>query len=380
MSHKTNLPNRHGRKKRTQLLTGTTMPDLPVVDWSSIGQDPPVLVTDKDWNPDTNTIPVDLVIITWTSAEWAAFDHVFCDSGQPMPYEYYENESWKDPWKYYHTGWETIESELPSSAPSQTHKAWGSCRIVEFPSNGQKALLFKSDMHISTDGPELPLRNMVEQIISGFSPSMILTIGTAGGSRLQDNLGTANITNAARFDLTGEFEPCHYPFNHKTFTNSWEPQTDLLDNAKSLFMETPVTMDELNGLYNANLDELQNPDTGQPYTLEQLMNKNIEPGAIPPLANILSGTPVLTTNGYEVANTSGNYDYFAAMEMDDAVIAMISDEHKVPFGIVRNISDPVQNADLATEVQGNWGGIIYSEYGFYTSYNGALAAWSVMAV
>lgn len=64
--------------------------------------------------------------------------------------------------------------------------------------------------------------------------------------------------------------------------------------------------------------------------------------------------------------------------MDDAVIAMAAGEHKVSCGIVRNISDPLQNADLAEKVQGNWGGIICSEYGLYTSFNGALAAWAAI--
>ncbi len=380
MSQTLHLPARLGGAHYTQVLTETVMPDLPVVDWGTIGAEAPTSVTNEDWDPNTNTIAVDTVIITWTGAEWAAFDHVFCNSGSPMPYKYYENESWRDPWKYYSNNWDSIKDELPSDAPSLTHSAWGSCRIVQFPSNGKKALLFKSDMHISTDGPKLPLRNMMQQIISDFSPSLILTIGTAGGARVRDNLGTVNVTNAARFDLTGEFVPCDYPFNHKTFSNAWSPDTTLLDSVKSLLMETPITNDQLEYLWEKNSWELKDPSTGKPYPLDALTNREIEPGKIPPLANVLLGTPVLTTNGYQVANTDGNYDYFAAMEMDDAVIAMIADEHRVPFGVVRNISDPVQNADINETVQGNWGGVIYGEYGLYTSFNGALVAWSVAAV
>ncbi len=381
MTHTTKYPNRLGDGEYKRSTTSPTMPPLPVVDWGSIGANKPKLVTGTDWNPDTNTIQVDMVIMTWTSAEWAAFDHVFCNSDQEMPYAYYENEYWHDGWQYYHNGWDKIEGELTSKSPSKTHKAWGSARIVEFPSNGKKALLFKSDMHISTDGPDLPLRNMVQQLIDDFKPKFVFTIGTSGGSRVHDCIGTVNITNAARFDLSGEFEPKHYPFNHKTFENDWEPTGDLLDKLRNsdLLMETPVTESELEKLRSDNLKELKNPDTGEAYSLKELANAEIAPGQVPPKINHLPGVPVLTTNGYVVGNTSGNYDYFAVMEMDDAVIGMISNENKVSWGVCRNISDPVQNAGINEGVQANWGGLVYGEYGLYTSFNGALAAWASVA-
>jgi hypothetical protein len=37
------------------------------------------------------------------------------------------------------------------------------------------------------------------------------------------------------------------------------------------------------------------------------------------------------------------------------------------------------NAVLPAKVQGNWGSAVYDAYGFYTSYNGALAAWAMLA-
>lgn len=46
---------------------------------------------------------------------------------------------------------------------------------------------------------------------------------------------------------------------------------------------------------------------------------------------------------------------------------------------MRNISDPVRNAKLPSEVQGNWGSAVYHVFGMYTSYNGALVAWAMLA-
>lgn len=374
-----NLPNRLGGGTHEHIDLKVKMPDLPAIDWSTIGEEKPVWITDQNWGPDNNSIDIDMIIITWTSAEWAAFDHVFCNSDKPMSHSYYDDDSWRREWKLYHTNWDKIKGELPPDAPSLKDSAWGSCRIVEFPSNNKKALLFKSAMHISTDGKDIPLRNMMEQLIEDFDPALILTIGTSGGSRNQDDLGTTNITDTARFDLTGEFEPKQYPFNHKTFSNNWKPDTKLVESIKGFLMETPVTLSELELLREKHPSKLTDPATGAAYPLYRLINKEVQPGKIPPKINILSGIPVLTTNGYQVGNTSGNYNEYAAMEMDDAVIAMKSDEKNIPFGVVRNISDPVQNSDIDEKVQGNWGGIIYSEYGLYTSFNGALAAWAAAA-
>ena len=69
----------------------------------------------------------------------------------------------------------------------------------------------------------------------------------------------------------------------------------------------------------------------------------------------------------------------AVIEMDDAVIGKVCKSKNVHFGFIRNVSDPVQNAALPSAVQGNWGSAIYDSYGVYTSYNGALAAWAIIA-
>ena len=64
--------------------------------------------------------------------------------------------------------------------------------------------------------------------------------------------------------------------------------------------------------------------------------------------------------------------------MEDTVICMVC-EHKTPFCLVRNVSDPVINGDLPYPVQEAWAGYIYQQRGLYTSYNGALATWAMIA-
>ena len=87
---------------------------------------------------------------------------------------------------------------------------------------------------------------------------------------------------------------------------------------------------------------------------------------MPAINNLTAaGTPLVTAKSFVVANTSGNLANFACVEMDDAVIAMAA-TGKTAFGSVRNISDPIQNANLPEAFQGQWGEAIYTAYGMYT--------------
>jgi len=92
-----------------------------------------------------------------------------------------------------------------------------------------------------------------------------------------------------------------------------------------------------------------------------------------------AGTPLLTAQSFVVATTDGNLDEFACVEMDDAIIAETCVAANIAFGFVRNISDPAQNSEITpAKMQGHWGEAVYSAYGFYTSYNGAIATWAIL--
>ena len=343
------------------------MPPLPAVNWTSIGKEAPQ-ISDPSGYDKTKPLPkADVVILTWTDAEWAALDHVFCDSDVAMSYNAIaDTKSWNGSWLFYARDFSSVAGELTGKSPSKANQAWGRFRIVTI--NAKKVLLFKSDMHISTDSVKIPLINLVSQIIADAKPSLILTIGTAGGTRNQDDLGTVSITNAAHFLLDGEYKT--KTFNNKTYSSSWKTTAAKLAVVDKLLMETPVVTAHLQELLaKMNTKEKSN------LTLAQVENKEIKPGAIPPKLNILA-TPVLTTNGYGVGNTGGNYKDYAAVEMDDAVVAMQASVAGTVFGVLRNISDPVQNAALAEKIQQSWAGSIYNAYGFYSSFNGALAAWA----
>ena len=346
------------------------MPPLPTVDWTSTGKSAPQPIAISSFAKGQALPRADVIIITWTSAEWAALDHVFCDSDQPMSYNAIANtKSFSTDWLLYDRDFSSVVDQLTSKSPSKNDDAWGKFRMVTV--NNKRVLLFKSDMHLSTDGTPIPALQMVDQIIADSTPSLILTIGTAGGTRNQDNLGSVNITNAAHFVLESGF--ANKPFNNQTFTDNWTFTAADLGLVNNLLLPTPVTTAVLQEL----LDKM-NTQEKTSFTLADVMNAEIKPGAIPPVLNTLWPTPTLTTNGYGVADDKGNYANYAVMEMDDAVVAMEATAKNIAFGIVRNISDPVQVSSLTSSIQESWAGTIYNTYGFYSSFNGALAAWAIL--
>ena len=53
------------------------LPPLPAVDWSRVSQHAPTPTPLGPTKPDAALPRADVVVITWTSAEWSALDHVF---------------------------------------------------------------------------------------------------------------------------------------------------------------------------------------------------------------------------------------------------------------------------------------------------------------
>ena len=331
-------------------------PDLPAIDFSAVGQQAPVLLD----TPSNYLTEADVVVMTWAEAEWAALQQVFCDGGNPMPYSDSHESSW--------SGWQKYDADMPSGAPSDW-TYWGEYRLVQI--QGQTVMLFKSNTHLDWPG-ESYLQDLINKIAEYVKPSLLLSIGTAGGAKSTDHIGTVRAVSAGTFDDGSGSWP--------TYSNDWSADWSVLDNSGfgPLLFAIPTTNSDLQSL----CDQVNQYYGYQPpYTLDQLNPGDLNMGdSSPAIDNTTGGsTSLLTTSSFVVGTTAGTYDQYAVIEMDDAVIGQVCNEKSIPFGFIRNVSDPVQNSDLPSDVQGNWGSCIYDCYGFYTSYNGALAAWAIIA-
>lgn len=329
----------------------TNTPPLPAINWATVGVQAPQLLTTPNQLP-----KADAVVITWADSEWAAMQQVFCNSGQPMPYTKREEGSWG--------GWVKYDDGAPSEL-----KYWGYYRLVRV--GAAQVLLFKSNAHYAASQGEQNLEGLVNRFLQTVKPELILSVGTAGGARMSDPVGTVNVVHAATLYESNQPQTA-WP----TFSNAWPAVWTLLGMKAfgKLLLPIPTTAGDLKSLA-AQFNQFY----GTKYSLNVLNPSNLNMGASVPAINNLTGkgTALLTANSFVVANTSGNLGKFACVEMDDAIIARTA-TNKAAFGSIRNISDPVQAASLPAEFQGHWGEAIYTAYGFYTSFNGALAAWAVL--
>ncbi|MGC1902258.1 MAG: hypothetical protein WA715_00390 [Candidatus Acidiferrum sp.] len=335
----------------------TNHPDLPVVNWAAIGKAAPVLLATP------NELPAaDAVVITWAEAEWAALQHVFCGSGAPMTYGKRNQGLWPD-WVEYSTG-----------APASLGY-WGYFRLVQV--GQKKVLLFKSNTHYAASQGEQNLEALTNHLIQRVAPKLILSVGTAGGAREADPVGTVNVVRVDALYETNQPQST-WP----SFSSTWDPSVGMLNatNFDNLLFAVPTTRADI-----AAVVSQFNQFYGMNFSLNDLDPLNLNFGsvtsntALPAINNLtINNTKLVTAKSFVVANTSGNLSSFACVEMDDAVIAKAAAAGNTLFGSIRNISDPVQSAALTPTFQGHWGEAIYTAYGMYTSFNGAIAAWAAL--
>jgi hypothetical protein len=343
-------------KQRSFAPVIAATPDLPVVDWSGVGQVAPVLV-----GATGGGLPAaDVVVITWADAEWAAMQHVFCASGVVMPYSDRNTGAW--------SGWTKYAVGMPSSSVSGWDY-WGEWRLVEIA--GKRVLLWKSNTHLDFPG-QTQLTAMMQMLIKEVGPGMVVSIGTAGGAMVGDHVGTVRAVSAGTLYESGKAQG-----SWPVYSNAWSAASTVLHKAgfASLLLPVPTTESDLAGLVTQF-----NSYYGSSYSIFDLDPDGLNSGDTQP--KVFDGTggavSLLTTPTFVVGTTAGTYGTYACIEMDDAVLGDVCKAAGVAFGFVRNVSDPVQSAALPAEVQGSWGSAVYDAYGFYTSFNGALAAWAAL--
>jgi hypothetical protein len=331
-------------------------PPLPAVDFAAVGKAAPALPATP-----AHILPkASAVVITWAEAEWAAMQQVFC-GGATMPYSDRARSTWP--------GWQMYSSALPAGAPNGW-TYWGYYRLVHV--GATPVLLFKSNTHLDFPGAKY-LQALIDLLVQKVTPAVILSIGTAGGSKPSDHIGTVRAVSAGTLYEAGKPQ-ASWPL----YANAWQGSNAILTNAnfKQLLLPVPTHSADLQALCT-QFNKLHNAS----YTLAQLDPDGLNLGdPIPQIDNQTgSGASLLTTPTFVVGTTNGNYQNYTSIEMDDAVIGAACASSNTAFGFIRNLSDPAQNAALPAGVQGGWGSAVYDAYGFYTSYNGAVAAWAMLA-
>lgn len=343
--------------------------DLPIIDWASISACAPTRLPLSATTPATELPSADIALITWTSAEWSALDHVFLNSDKKRGPDARE---WRDNWV-----------PLTLTGESTPILYFQLVSVTTDAKTEKKILLVKSEVHLAHPPYIVGVESLVDTIIAQSGVTTIISTGTAGGSSIDQPLGDVVLTCAAHIELEKSENTDHCTYNGQTFTGTdIFSKTSLYESVKDTLMMPLVDIWNDTSI-KKSVDEL-NERASTSYTAEDLINTPLVPSNLKNNQIEFSGvTPLLTTDYYYIDGGASASKY-CFLEMDDAVIAHQCEQQKIAYGFIRNVSDPVvvtedKNGNaIPAEIREDWSGIVYSLCGFYTTFNSALTCWAAI--
>lgn len=347
------------------------LPDLPVIDWKSIGAEAPRIIPFDYSGPDAALPKADRVVITWTTAEWSALDHVLVDSR--IPRGPYSSTEWRDAWKSYAKGASQYGSDL-----------WGYYLLIGITDKSgkeQRVLLFKSETHLAHPPYGPGLVAMTQHICEDAQPSQLYSIGTAGGASLNEVLGDVDVTNAghAQMELTENMA-----YNDKNVKCSFYPPFDLVTDVQKLFIPLNSVIDR-DELYYMIYQLHKESEGSHDLWYDDLVNYPLNPDNTGDNKALEMKDKALLTTDYYFISSGDDTDQYSSLEMDDTVIGIAAEQAGVDYTFVRNISDPIiaskakDGTTIPRQVREDWSSLIYETAGLYTSFNGALTTWALIA-
>lgn len=292
-------------------------------------------------SPDAALPKCDVVIVTWTVEE----ARCLADTLTP-------GHASKTDWYAYTRNFQDMFVPLiQHGAPALESKRLASW----FPTaiGGKHVLCMKSELHLSQDGPKMPVALLWKQIIAETQCKLIITTGTAGGIGADMELGDVVVATSVRFDCMAQFK--NSPFHSEVFECS-TLATGSLGMAATLF--------------KANVDHLP--------TATRLPKVMVRAGAGGP-------ADVVTTDFFafdDSANDFGLQGLGRAVEMGDAVLGMVIGElgaDAPKWAAVRNASDPqIDRAGLTEKEAAQKAAQIYERYGYWTTIPSAITCWALV--
>ena len=135
----------------------------------------------------------DVLVVTWTVDEGHALSRVLTPG----------KDSHNDYRPYTHN-FASISKKMRRGCPALLAKRLGAYWTTKI--GGKSVVVFKSDSHMSQDGPQLPNIDVWKQIISEVQPKLVITTGTAGGIGKDFEVGDVVVSPIVRFDCTSKFK------------------------------------------------------------------------------------------------------------------------------------------------------------------------------
>ena len=289
----------------------------------------------------------DVLVVTWTVDEGHALSRVLTPG----------KDSRNDYLSYTHN-YASISRRMRAGCPAKDAKRLGAYWTTKI--GNRSVVVFKSDSHMSQDGPQLPNIDVWRQLIEEVGPKLVITTGTAGGIGTAEEVGDVVVSSIVQFDCKSKFKnfkvagqpiaTAHY--------SSASANTKYFAKAKALFA--------------ANAAQLPKDNTRPPKILR------VGPTSL--------SQCVLTTDFFGF-DTSSNYYGLKGLgdvsEMGDAVLGLVAQEmadKAPPWLAIRNVSDPqIASGNLSIRDQAKLAATIYKGYGRWSSVCSAIVCWASIA-
>lgn len=282
----------------------------------------------------------DVLVVTWTVDEGHALSRVLTPG----------KDSKNDYIPYTHN-FAAIAKQMRPGCPARNAKRLGAFWTTTI--GGKKVVVFKSESHMSQDGPKLPNQLVWKQIIDEVQPSLVLTTGTGGGIGSQFEVGDVIVAPVVRFDCISKFK--NEPFAQSDY-DSTAAQAKLLATATQLFA--------------ANAHQLPPDNSRSPKIFR------VSPSAL---------TQSVVTTDFFGFDTSDNHFKLQKLgdlsEMGDAVLGLVTSTMTNPprWVAVRNVSDPQIKAEGTLKEQAQVAAQIYKAFGRWSSVCSAIVCWALIA-
>jgi nucleoside phosphorylase len=312
------------------------------IPWPS-GKAPVPAPPSKPPGPEEPLPRCDYLVVTWTTEEAKCL----ADTLTPG---YPSKAAW---FRYAHNFTPEFVPIIRPGAPSvEDSHCLGSYFLTTIA--GKRVLCFKSELHMSQDGPKLPVAKLWTQLIAETRPKLVITTGTAGGIGPGIELGDVVVAPAVRFDCTTKFKAEPW---HKTVYSCSELKSTSFTVAERLF--------------TANQGHL--PQARRPLKIFSRPTAGTK------------DTTIVTTDFFAFDDTSNEYGLDGlglAVEMGDAVLGLVIDElgARAPrWAAVRNASDPqIDSRGLSKQQASTKAAQIYERFGYWTTISSAITCWALI--
>ena len=283
----------------------------------------------------------DVLVVTWTVDEGHALSRVLTPGKDS-----------RNDYQPYTRGFASISKKMRRGCPALEAGRLGSYWTTDI--GTKRTVIFKSDSHLSQDGPKVPNIDVWKQIIGEVQPKLVITTGTAGGIGKQFEVGDVIVSSIVRFDCIAKFKS--EPFHAGHYSSA---------AANSRYFAAAKT------LFKANAPQLPKDNTRPPKIVR------VAPGGL--------DSSVVTTDFFGF-DTSDNHFHLQGLgdvsEMGDAVLGLVANEmgKAAPRWVaVRNVSDPQIKAEGTIRQQAALAAQIYKGFGRWSTVCSAIVCWALIA-